>query len=100
MSEPGVKITLDDIWRQGQETKDEIAQLKTEMSALGGVPAKIAGLEARVAVLERRADVIDSRLDNDQTGRTSSRAWVGIAAQLGSIAIAGLSVILALIQTV
>lgn len=51
--EPAVRVTLLDIWRQGQETKERVAALSSTVETLADQRRELDELERRVRVVEQ-----------------------------------------------
>ena len=94
--EPTVKVTLRDIYKQGQETQARVGKLETKVDDLTRVTqrldahaTRLDGVETRVTVLETR----DQEHEKTKPPKMGTAGWISLAVSLVLAAITIIQVV-------
>ena len=94
--EPVVRVTLQDIYKQGQETQARVGKLETKVDDLTRVTqrldahaTRLDGVENRVTVLETR----DQEQEKTKPPRMGPAGWISLAVSLVLAAITIIQVV-------
>jgi hypothetical protein len=91
--QPGVRITLDDIW-------DVLQDLRDRMATVEQTTVQTADLSRSVVDHEHRITVVEQKVDGGLHAHESVPRWISVAVSLGSLAVAALSVAIILMQAI